>query len=61
LEAATVLVFGHRDHVRWVALAIRLERLARKIKNYPHRLEYTDSALAPLINEAENLVRAIGE
>ena len=41
--------------VRWAALAIRLERLAHKIKNDPHRLEYMDQALTPLVNEAELL------
>jgi len=41
--------------VRWATLAIRLERLARKIKNDPHRFEYMDQALTPLINEAEML------
>jgi radical SAM superfamily enzyme YgiQ (UPF0313 family) len=40
---------------RWATLAIRLERLARKVKNDPHRLEYMDRALTPLINETENL------
>jgi radical SAM superfamily enzyme YgiQ (UPF0313 family) len=41
--------------VRWATLAIRLERLAHKIKNDPHRLDYMDQALTPLINEAETL------
>jgi hypothetical protein len=41
--------------VRWATLAIRLERLARKVKNDPHRLEYMDQALTPLVNEADNL------
>jgi radical SAM superfamily enzyme YgiQ (UPF0313 family) len=41
--------------VRWATLAIRLERLAHKIKNDPRRLEYMDQALTPLINEAEML------
>ena len=37
---------------RWATLAIRLERLARKTKNDPHRLECMDQALT---NEAETL------
>jgi radical SAM superfamily enzyme YgiQ (UPF0313 family) len=41
--------------VRWATLAIRLERLARKVKNDPQRLEYMDQALTPLVNEVENL------
>jgi radical SAM superfamily enzyme YgiQ (UPF0313 family) len=41
--------------VRWATLAIRLERLARKVKKDPHRLEYRDRALTLLANEAENL------
>jgi radical SAM superfamily enzyme YgiQ (UPF0313 family) len=41
--------------VRWATLAIRLERLARKVKNDPHRLAYIDKATTPLINEAESL------
>jgi hypothetical protein len=41
--------------LRWATLAIRLERLARKVKNDPQRLEYTDQALTPLVNEVENL------
>jgi hypothetical protein len=41
--------------VRWATLAIRLERLAHKVKNDPRRLEYMDQALTPLINEVENL------
>jgi radical SAM superfamily enzyme YgiQ (UPF0313 family) len=41
--------------VRWATLAIRLERLARKVKNDPQRLEYLDQALMPVVNEVENL------
>ena len=41
--------------VRWATLAIRLERLARKVKNDPQRLKYMDQALAPVVNEVENL------
>ena len=41
--------------VQWATLAIRLERLSRKVKNDPHRLEYMDQALTPLANETENL------
>jgi radical SAM superfamily enzyme YgiQ (UPF0313 family) len=41
--------------VRWTTLAIRLERLARKVKNDPQRLEYMDQALTLLVNEVENL------
>jgi radical SAM superfamily enzyme YgiQ (UPF0313 family) len=41
--------------VRWTTLAIRLERLARKVKNDPQRLEYTDQALTLLVDEVENL------
>ena len=41
--------------VRWATLAIRLERLARKVKNDPQRLEYMDQALTLLVNEVENL------
>ena len=36
-------------------LAVRLGWLARKAKNDPHRLQYMDQALTPLINETENL------
>ena len=41
--------------VLWGTLAIRLERLARKVKNDPYRLEYMDQALTPVVNEVENL------
>jgi hypothetical protein len=41
--------------VRWASLAIRLERLARKVKNDPQRLGYMDRALMPVVNEFENL------
>jgi len=41
--------------VQWATLAIRLERLARKVKSDPHRLAYMDQALTPLANETENL------
>ena len=41
--------------MRWATLAIRLERLARKVKNDPRRLEYIDQALTPVINEVESL------
>jgi len=41
--------------LRWATLAIRLEWLARKVKSDPHRLEFMDKALTPLINETENL------
>ena len=41
--------------VRWATLAIRLERLARKVKNDPQRLEYMDQALMPVVDEVENL------
>jgi radical SAM superfamily enzyme YgiQ (UPF0313 family) len=40
---------------RWATLAIRLERLARMVKNDPQRLEYMDQALTLLVNEVENL------
>jgi radical SAM superfamily enzyme YgiQ (UPF0313 family) len=41
--------------VRWATLAIRLEWLARKVKNDPRRHEYLDQALTPLVNEIESL------
>ena len=41
--------------MRWATLAIRLERLARKVKNDPQQLEYMDQALTLLVNEVENL------
>ena len=41
--------------VRWATLAVRLERLARKVKNDPQRLEYMDQALMPVVDEVENL------
>nr|WP_249167281.1 radical SAM protein [Bradyrhizobium sp. JYMT SZCCT0428] len=41
--------------LRWATLAVRLERLARKVKNDPQRLEYMDQALMPVVNEVENL------
>jgi radical SAM superfamily enzyme YgiQ (UPF0313 family) len=41
--------------VKWATLAILLERLARKVKNDPRRLEYSDQALALTTDEAENL------
>ena len=41
--------------VQWATLAVRLGGLARKAKNDPHRLQYMDQALTPLINETENL------
>ena len=41
--------------IRWATLAIRLERLARKVKNDAHRLEYTDRALASSTDEAHEL------
>jgi len=41
--------------IRWATLAIRLERLARKVKNDAHRLEYTDRALASSTDEAQDL------
>ncbi|MGJ4939427.1 B12-binding domain-containing radical SAM protein [Bradyrhizobium sp. HKCCYLS1011] len=41
--------------VRWATLAIRLQRLARKVKADPQRLAYVDQALAPLGNETEKL------
>src|SRR6516164_2832540 len=41
--------------VQWATLAIRLERLARKVKSDAHRLAYMDQALTPLANETENL------
>jgi radical SAM superfamily enzyme YgiQ (UPF0313 family) len=40
---------------RWATLAIRLERLARKVKSNPHRLEYSDKALAPSTDQTESL------
>jgi hypothetical protein len=41
--------------LQWATLAVRLQLLARKVKKDPHRLEYMDQALTPLINETENL------
>jgi radical SAM superfamily enzyme YgiQ (UPF0313 family) len=41
--------------VLWATLAIRLQRLARKVRKNPHRFEYSDQALTPLINETEGL------
>jgi hypothetical protein len=41
--------------LQWATLAIRLQRLAHKVKKDPHRLGYIDQALTPLINESENL------
>ena len=41
--------------VRWATLAIRLERLARKVKNDPRRLEYRDRALTLSTDETESL------
>ena len=40
---------------RWAALAIRLEYLARKVRNDPRRLEYRDRALTLSTDETENL------
>jgi radical SAM superfamily enzyme YgiQ (UPF0313 family) len=40
---------------RWIALAVRLERLARKVKNDPHRLAYKDQALTLGTDETESL------
>jgi hypothetical protein len=40
---------------QWATLAIRLERLARKVKSDPHRLEYNDKALAPSTDQTESL------
>jgi radical SAM superfamily enzyme YgiQ (UPF0313 family) len=41
--------------VRWVTLAVRLERLARKVKKDPRRLEYRDRALTLSTDETESL------
>ena len=41
--------------VRWATLAIRLERLARKVKKDPRRLEYRDQALTLSTDETESL------
>jgi hypothetical protein len=41
--------------MRWATLAIRLEWLAAKVKSDPHRLEYTDKTLVPMINEGKHL------
>ena len=41
--------------LQWATLAIRLQRLAHKVKNDPNRLGYMDQVLTPLINESENL------
>jgi hypothetical protein len=41
--------------VRWASLAIRLERLARKVKNDPRRFEYRDHALTLSSDETESL------
>ncbi|MBR0738843.1 radical SAM protein [Bradyrhizobium liaoningense] len=41
--------------VQWATLAIRLERLARKIKRDPNRLTYTDKALTSWVDPTENL------
>lgn len=41
--------------VRWASLAIRLQRLARKVKKDPRRLDYMDQALTPLSNETDDL------
>jgi len=41
--------------VRWATLAIRLEYLARKVKNDPRRLEYRDQALTVSADETESL------
>jgi radical SAM superfamily enzyme YgiQ (UPF0313 family) len=40
---------------RWARLAIRLERLARKVKRDPRRLEYRDQALTLVDDETDNL------
>ncbi|MDA9403453.1 B12-binding domain-containing radical SAM protein [Bradyrhizobium sp. CCBAU 45389] len=40
---------------RWATLAIRLERLARKVKRDPHRLAYTDKALTASTDQTESL------
>jgi hypothetical protein len=34
---------------------IRLEWLAAKVKSDPHRLEYTDKTLVPMIKEGKHL------
>jgi radical SAM superfamily enzyme YgiQ (UPF0313 family) len=41
--------------VRWATLAIRLEYLARKVKNDPKRLEYIDQALTLSTDETDSL------
>ena len=41
--------------LRWASLAIRLQRLARKVKKDPRRLDYMDQALTPLSNETDDL------
>jgi len=41
--------------VRWATLAIRLERLARKVKKDPRRLQYRDQALTLSTDETESL------
>jgi len=40
---------------RWATLAIRLEHLARKVRNDPRRLEYRDQALTLSTDETANL------
>jgi hypothetical protein len=41
--------------IRWATLAIRLELVARKVKNDPRRLEYRDQALTLSTDETESL------
>ena len=40
---------------QWASLALRLHRLARKVKSDPHRLTYVDEAITLLPDETENL------
>jgi hypothetical protein len=40
---------------QWASLALRLQRLARKVKSDPHRLAYVDEAITLLADETENL------
>jgi hypothetical protein len=41
--------------LRWAMLEVRLQLIMRKVKNDPRRLEYTDQALTPSIDEIETL------
>src|SRR5262249_10646021 len=41
--------------LRWAMLEIRLQVIARRVMRDPHRADYMDQALTPLVDEVENL------